>query len=431
LTAAISLASCQLACAKVTTIGNGGTTNVYEENLVITSNTNYDKLEVNLTDDISMLCIYGQDKGENIISLNVKDLVFAGVEGVASNCLMVDSKGSLIVDGNAVLKTAYVNLNVEPDHTGAERNKIIFNGPVKLEGRGIGFYNFNEYVAGTIDSAVTTNILFNGEVSGEGGIETAYQGLTLNNPSNTFEGDLSASGSMVVLRSPGSVKNVSYIWLEDSLLNILESGEFNVPIEVIAASTINVQDDVEIISDITGEGIIIGSADGKTLSLEGENVVTFVDIMWGRIEVNGEKPTRAFEGTGIVEGATLGGNGTLVEYVMNYGTINPGTVDETGTLNIVGDCYQFDSSVISLRIDGEKNDFLNVFGSVVFDTEVQINPTINISITNPVIGKSYTVLSAKGIYGFENVILNVTESDDFTVEVVQNARKIVVNILPK
>ena len=435
LTAVISLASCRLACAKVTTVDSAGQTNVSEEDLIITSNVDYESLDVNLLEDDAMLAIFGEGNEPDIVTVKVKDLTFTGVAGAASNCLMIDSRGDLIVDGDVVFTTAYINLNAPADHTdGSVKNRIVFNGPVRLEGKGIGFFNANELVTSSIDSAVTTSVTFNGEVSGEGGIDVGYQGITLNNPSNSFTGDVNAVCSMITLRGPGSLGRSEYMSLDDSFLSVIEGGEFDTPIEIINPSTVNAQNDLVISSDIFGEGLYVGSVDGKTLSLEGDNSVTFMDVIWGRVDVNGDKTTQTFEGVGVNRGATLGGNGTIDEYVMNYGTISPGTVDEIGTLTIMDDCFQYESSVLSVRIRGEENDCLKVQGYTFFDAspvDETVKPAVNISIENPVMGKSYVILTSRGVYGTENVVLNVTESDAFDVEVAQDGRNLMVTVKKK
>ncbi len=103
LTAVISLASCRLACAKVTTVDSAGQTNVSEEDLIITSNVDYESLDVNLLEDDAMLAIFGEGNEPDIVTVKVKDLTFTGVAGAASNCLMIDSRGDLIVDGDVVV----------------------------------------------------------------------------------------------------------------------------------------------------------------------------------------------------------------------------------------------------------------------------------------------------------------------------------------
>ena len=159
-----------------------------------------------------------------------------------------------------------------------------------------------------------------------------------------------------------------------------------------------------------------------------------MDVIWGRVDVNGDKTTQTFEGVGVNRGATLGGNGTIDEYVMNYGTISPGTVDEIGTLTIMDDCFQYESSVLSVRIRGEENDCLKVQGYTFFDAspvDETVKPAVNISIENPVMGKSYVILTSRGVYGTENVVLNVTESDAFDVEVAQDGRNLMVTVVEK
>ena len=119
---------------------------------------------------------------------------------------------------------------------------------------------------------------------------------------------------------------------------------------------------------------------------------------------------------------------------MNYGTISPGTVDEIGTLTIMDDCFQYESSVLSVRIRGEENDCLKVQGYTFFDAspvDETVKPAVNISIENPVMGKSYVILTSRGVYGTENVVLNVTESDAFDVEVAQDGRNLMVTVVEK
>ena len=70
--------------------------------------------------------------------------------------------------------------------------------------------------------------------------------------------------------------------LDDSFLSVIEGGEFDTPgAEIMNPSTVNAQNDLVISSDIFGEGLYVGSVDGKTLSLEGDNSVTFMDVIYG------------------------------------------------------------------------------------------------------------------------------------------------------
>ena len=46
-------------------------------------------------------------------------------------------------------------------------------------------------------------------------------------------------------------------------------------------------------------------------------------------------------------------------------------------------------------------------------------------------GKSYVILTSRGVYGTENVVLNVTESDAFDVEVAQDGRSLMVTVVEK
>ena len=124
LTAVISLASCRLACAKVTTVDSAGQTNVSEEDLIITSNVDYESLDVNLLEDDAMLAIFGEGNEPDIVTVKVKDLTFTGVAGAASNCLMIDSRGDLIVDGDVVFTTAYINLNAPHGRIGEEQDSL-------------------------------------------------------------------------------------------------------------------------------------------------------------------------------------------------------------------------------------------------------------------------------------------------------------------
>ncbi len=132
----------------------------------------------------------------------------------------------------------------------------------------------------------------------------------------------------------------------------------------------------------TGEGTwILTGSENEGYVGEIQEAVT---ISGGTLQIDGELDANALA---VLSGGTLGGSGTVTGPVTNDGSVNPGA--SIGTLTIDGDYTQSADGDLTVNVNADDADLLDVTGTAIIDGSLTVIPTSDI-----VDGASYTILTA-------------------------------------
>lgn len=218
-----------------------------------------------------------------------------------------------------------------------------------------------------VDNNATTTL--SGKITGSGSVSSLSGTTTLTNTGNSYTGGTSISAN-ATLEGPapalqGSITNNGELIFNQSVSGTFTgaiSGPSNAVITKIGIGTTTVS---------TPQASFLGTTYIK------EGTLLINNTYGGNVN--------------ILKGGTLGGTGTILNNVVNSGTISPG--NSIGTLNITGNYTQTTSGTYFVEIDGSGNtDLINILGTATLDG------TLAIDLIDGVIDSSkvYTILHADG-----------------------------------
>lgn len=150
----------------------------------------------------------------------------------------------------------------------------------------------------------------------------------------------------------------------------------------------NAANNLSILQGISGPGGLTKTGAG-TLRLQGNNTYAgATTVSAGRLLVNGSIASSSL--TTVEAGATLGGNGTVGNTMINGGTLSPG--NSIGALTVAGNLVLTAASTYMVEVSPTASDFTHVTGSAALGgatVAAQFAP-------GTYVGKRYTILTADG-----------------------------------
>jgi autotransporter-associated beta strand protein len=162
-------------------------------------------------------------------------------------------------------------------------------------------------------------------------------------------------------------------------------------------------------------GVGLTKAGAGTLRLLGNNTYTgTTTVLAGLLIVDGNQ-----SGSNVVlNGGSLGGQGTVGGVTATGGTLSPGDPEATGILTSLGDVGLASSETFSVRLNditaGTGYDQLNVTGAVNLDSDAGAGSTLAVSVGfASQVGDTFTILTAGG--GITGTFQGLAEGTTFTV----------------
>lgn len=271
-------------------------------------------------------------------------------------------------------------------------------------------------------SPVFDGVITDGGIAGgTGGNFTVGGGTQVLAGVNTYTGvTTTEAGGTLGLRGQGSIEQ-SRLFQNGGTFSIADiSGppdDFGFPTRLDVATVKNIvgpgeiqlgtktlviaQADGEISGPITSAcsglpGANCGSVDKRgpgTLTLSGTNTFNgSFNVSEGTLNL----PGSVAAATTVFNGATLKGNGSIVNDLNNNGTVAPG--NSVGTITVTGNYLQGPTGtyIVEIRPDGSANDLIAVTGSASLAGQLSATGESGQALTPAAAGKTYTILTADG-----------------------------------
>ncbi|HEY4201822.1 MAG TPA: autotransporter domain-containing protein [Devosiaceae bacterium] len=328
----------------------------------------------------------------------------ADSSGVADNGVFDISGAGAGVSIKSVSGTGLVHLGANvltltAAGTGPFSGVIDGSGGLDIVGGIAGFSGANTYTGGTHIGALAGLVLGNTGTSGSIVGDVVDDGILGfgRTDAYTFAGDISGAGQVALL-APGTITL--------SGINTYAGGTTIVGGTMIGSATgfgsgaildngaliIDQATGADFANAISGTGAFEKRGAGS-LNLTGTSTFTgATTVADGRLAVNGALADSIVT---ILDGATLGGNGTVGGVTAQSGaTVGPG--NSIGTLTVNGDYAQADGSTyqVELTTTGQ-NDRINVSGTATIGSGAILN-VVKTDAGPYVLGTHYTVLTATG-----------------------------------
>jgi uncharacterized protein with beta-barrel porin domain len=288
---------------------------------------------------------------------------------VAAGVMLAGTGNTLTLNGNATIDVTPSVYAHGVSLGGGTGNAVVLNGNASIAGSGRGIYARNE--------ADLTILLGQGtSVSGATGIQTSNAtGADIRvagEVTGTFVGIvLSGDGNTLTLDTGASVEGGIYAFAGENTLAL--SGEGELGTITVGFSHLNV--------DATGIWNLSG-----ILALDDTFGPGAATLNSGTTLVNGV--LQAPGGVTVGADGTLGGGGTIIGDVVNFGTLAPG--NSPGTLAVTGDFDFGAGSVFEVEADATATDLLTATNDITIDP----SSTVNIQFLGGVDGFDATILTA-------------------------------------
>jgi autotransporter-associated beta strand protein len=338
-------------------IGNNGFTGSVAGNIVNNANLILNRLDdITLPNQISGVGTFTK-QGANTLTLTA-DNSFTGTTVVPAGVLNLGSGGA----------------------TGSIAGDIVNNGTV----------NFNR----------TTDLTYNGNMSGSGILNKLGSNTLILTGNNTQALGTNVSGGTLQVNADNNLGALSKaVAIDNATLKAGQSFSFNPTRNLNVGSTGVAIDtngfDLTIPSIIDlGNTATLNKTGGGTLNVTGDNLLTTIGqvlVSAGELKVNG-----AIGGNVTVNsGGRLSGNGTVTntgrDLIIESGaTIAPG--NSIGTLTVLGNYTQNAGSIYEVEVDNTTADLIDISGTAAINGgTVSVIPLEDITNTQP-----YVILHADG-----------------------------------
>lgn len=281
--------------------------------------------------------------------------------------------------GTTVIPAGVLNLGVGGS-TGSIEGDIVNNGTV----------NFNR----------TTDLTYNGNMSGSGALNKLGPNTLILTGNNTQTLGTNVSGGTLQVNADNNLGALSKaVAIDNATLKVGQSFSFNPTRNLNVGSTGVAIDtngfDLTIPSTIDmGNPAILNKVGAGTLNITGNNLLSTIGqvlVNGGELKVNG-----AIGGNVTVNsGGRLSGNGTVTDtgrnLIINSGaTIAPG--NSIGALTVLGNYTQNAGSTYEVEVDNTTADLIDITGTATINGgTVNVTPLQEITNTQP-----YVILHADG-----------------------------------